>query len=173
MVYIDRLTGPGGKVQHLKVLFLVIVLGLFAVTAKIAWAETKTKVMSDAVLETLSRGFKDLTQSKFDAAQLEYAKVIKEDFDNPYANNNLAVLMEKQGKLIDAMMYFNIGIKKADLYLNKVDTAYLFGGVCAAVNPLAETGEKSQIAQVMAENKKKLAEKMGSEPLEAPAPSGK
>ena len=28
------------------------------------------------------------------------AKVIKIDFDNPYANNNMAVLMEKQGKLI-------------------------------------------------------------------------
>ncbi len=98
--------------------------------------------MSGEVLEMLARGYKDLTQSKFDAAQAEYAKVIKIDFDNPYANNNMAVLMEKQGKLTDAMMYLNIGIKLADHYLNKVDTAYLFGDVCAAVNPQPETGGK-------------------------------
>jgi len=160
-------------VKYFKVFFIVILAGLAAVTAKAAWAAPEAMVMSDVVLETLSRGFKDLTQSKFDAAQSEYEKVIKKDFDNPYANNNLAVLMEKQGKLTDAMMYLNIGRKKADQFLNKVETAYLFGGVCAAVNPLSETGEKSQIAQVINENKKKLTEKMGSEPPEAPAHSGK
>jgi len=68
-----------------------------------------------------------LPQSKFDAAQVEYEKVIKIDFDNPYANNNLAVIMEKQGKLTDAMTYLNIGEKFAAQYLYKVDTAYLFG----------------------------------------------
>ena len=44
----------------------------------------------------------------------------------------------------------------------------LFGGVCAAVNPEKTTAEKSQIAQVIADNKKKLAEKMGSKPAEMP-----
>lgn len=158
--------------QHLRLYLLLAMIGLAAV-AQGALAGPEPKVMSAEVLEMLSRGYKDLTQSKFDAAQAEYAKVIKIDFDNPYANNNMAVLMEKQGKLPDAMMYLDIGIKLADNYLNKVDTAYLFGDVCAAVNPQRETGGKSQIAQVIADNKKKLAEKMGSGALETPTNSEK
>ena len=67
--------------------------------------------MSDEVFEMLAKGYKNLSQSKFDAAQAEYEKVIKIDFDNPYANNNLAVIMEKQGKLTDALTYLNIGRK--------------------------------------------------------------
>lgn len=158
---------------HLKLGLLLLAIMSLAAVAQVALAGPEPKVMSGEVLEMLSRGYKDLTQNKFDAAQAEYAKVIKIDFDNPYANNNMAVLMEKQGKLTDAMMYLNIGIKLADHYLNKVDTAYLFGDVCAAVNPQPETGEKSQIAQVIADNKKKLAEKMGSGPLETPKNSVK
>ena len=139
----------------------------------ISWAGLEPRTMSDEVFEMLSKGYKNLSQSKFDAAQAEYEKVIKIDFDNPYANNNLAVIMEKQGKLTDAMTYLNIGEKFAAQYLNEVETVYLFGDVCAAVNPERATGEKSQIAQVIAENKKKLAEKMGSTPMGMPTKSEK
>ena len=127
--------------QRLRLYILLVIIGLAAV-AQGALAGAEPKVMSDEVLEMLSRGYKDLTQSKFEAAQAEYAKVIKKDFDNPYANNNMAVIMEKQGKLTDAMMYLNIGIKLADQYLNKVETAYLFGGVCAAVQALTGNRRK-------------------------------
>ena len=154
---------------------LIIIWAVFCLSGAVgvAWAGPEPRVMDDEVFGMLSRGFKDLTQSKFDAAQSEYEKIIKIDFDNPYANNNMAVLMEKQGKLIDAMTYLNIGKKLAEQYFYKVDTAYLIGGVGAAVNPEKDTGEKSEIAKIITENQKKLTEKMGSEPAGIPANSGK
>jgi hypothetical protein len=74
--------------------------------------------------------------------------------------------------LVDAMTYLNIGEKAANLYLYKVERFYLLGGVCAAVNLEKATDEKSQIAEVIAGNKKKLAEKMGPKPLETPKTPG-
>lgn len=159
--------------RHFLKLILIWTVICLAGTAGIAWAGPEPRVMDDEVFAMLSKGFKDLTQSKFDAAQSEYEKIIKSDFDNPYANNNMAVLMEKQGKLIEAMTYLNIGKKFAEQYFYKVDTAYLIGGVGAAVNPEKATGEKSEIAQIITENQKKLTEKMGSEPAGIPANSGK
>lgn len=157
--------------QIFKIFLILATIGLAGIV--ISWADTEPRTMGDEVFEMLSKGYKNLSQNKFDAAQSEYEKVIKIDFDNPYANNNLAVLMEKQGKLTDAMTYLNIGEKFAAQYLNQVETVYLFGDVCAAVNPEMATGEKSQIAQVIAENKKKLTEKMGSTPLGMPTKSEK
>jgi hypothetical protein len=159
-------------VRYFRMFFFVLAtIGLIGLVPA-AWAGTAPRLMGDEVFELLARGSKDMTQSKFNAAQSEFAKVIKDDFDNPYANNNLAVLMEKQGKLVDAMTYLNIGEKSADQYLYKVSTFYLLGGVCAAVNPEKTTNEKSEIAEVIAGNKKKLAERMVSNPLETPKNSG-
>lgn len=157
--------------QILKIFLLLTIIGLVGMS--LAWAGTEPRTISDEVFDMLSKGYKNLSQSKFDAAQAEFAKVIKIDFDNPYANNNLAVLMEKQGKLADAMTYLTIGEKFAPQYLNEVETVYLFGDVCAAVILERATGEKSQIAQIIAENKKKLAEKIGAAPLGMPTKSEK
>jgi hypothetical protein len=157
-------------VQQLIKIFLV--LATIAV-AEFAMAAVEPRVMGDNLFDSLTKGYNDLSQSKFNAAQAEFENVIKADFDNPYANNNLAVLMEKQGKLTDAMTYLNIGEKVAEQYLYKVDTAFLIGGVCAAVNPEKMTAEKSPIAQVIADNKKKLAERIGSKPAETPKNLGK
>lgn len=144
---------------------LVITVGL-AVAANVAPAAVEPRVMSDTVFDALTKGFSDLSQRKFNEAQKEFENIIKADFDNPYANNNMAVLMEKQGKLADAMTYLNIGAKVAEQYLYKVETVYLIGGVCAAVSPEKTSTEKSQIAQVINDNQKKLAERMGSVPAE-------
>jgi hypothetical protein len=149
-----------------------LVLATIAV-AGFAMAAVEPRVMGDGLFDSLTKGYNHLSQSKFNAAQAEFETVIKADFDNPYANNNLAVLMEKQGKLTDAMTYLNIGEKFAEQYLYKVDTAFLIGGVCAAVNPEKMTAEKSSVAQVIADNKKKLAERMGSKPAETPKKPGK
>jgi hypothetical protein len=155
-----------GVRQILKILLVAATIGLTGGLS--SWAALEPRTMSDEVLELLAKGYKSLSQSKFDAAQADYEKVIKIDFDNPYANNNLAVIMEKHGKLTDAMTYLNIGEKLAAQYVNKVDTAYVFGNVCAAVNPEKAAGETSEIAPVIAANKKKLAEKMGAAPLGMP-----
>lgn len=138
-----------------------------------ALAGPEPRVMSDEVMAALAKGFQQLSQSKFSEAQAEFEKIIRVDFDNPFANNNLAVLMEKQGRLLDAMAYLKIGAQAADQYLHKVETLYLIGGVCAAVNPEPAIEEKSPVAQIIAGNKKKLEEKLGSKAAEPPAGAGK
>jgi hypothetical protein len=81
--------------------------------------------------------------------------------------------MEKQGRLQDAMTYLNIAEKMAGQYLYKVETLYLIGGVCAAVNPEKVPMENSGIAQVIADNKKKLEEKLAPKTSETPRNAGK
>lgn len=161
-----------GGVRHIVKIFLVTATIVLAGMA-ISCSATEPRTVSDEVFEMLKQGYQNLSQSKFEAAQNDYAKVIKIDFDNPFANNNLAVIMEKQGKLVDALTYLTIGEKFAAQYLNEVNTAYLFGNVCAAVEPETTTGEKSRIAMVIAENKKKLVEKMDTTPLGMPDKSEK
>ncbi len=160
-------------VRHFLKIFLVLATIGMAGFAVVALAAVEPRVMGDEIFDLLTKGYHDLSQSKFTAAQTEFENVIKADFDNPYANNNMAVLMEKQGKLTDAMTYLNIGEKFAGQYVYKVETAYLIGGVGAAVNPEKDTAEKSMVAQVIADNKKKLAERMGSKPAETSKNSGK
>jgi hypothetical protein len=153
-------------VRHFHKTFSVLVtLGLTGF-AFVALAAVEPRVMGDDIFHMLATGFKDLSQSKFTAAQTEFENVIKSDFDNPFANNNMAVLMEKHGKLTDAMTYLNIGEKFAGQYLYTVDKVYLIGGLCAAVNPEKTKAAASMVAQVIAENKKKLAEKMDSKPAD-------
>jgi hypothetical protein len=158
--------------QFLKITLFLAIISL-AGSAMTALAGPEPRVMNDEIFDALARGYQNLSQSKFNDAQAEFEKVIKVDFDNPYANNNLAVLMEKQGKLVDAVTYLNIGGKVADHYLYQVATVYLLGGVCAAVNPEKATTDKSPVAQVIADNQKKLEEKLGVKPAETPKNVGK
>jgi len=133
----------------------------------------QSRVMGDDVLEMLAKGFDYMAQSNFSAAHAEFEKVIKSDFDNPFANNNMAVLMEKQGRLVDAMTYLKIAAKAAENYKNRVKQAHLLGLLCAAVNPEKETADKSAVSQVIADNQRKLAEKMASQPTAASPEPGK
>ncbi len=151
--------------RFLTISLVVVAIGL-AGFAIVALAAIQPRVMGDDIFDMLTKGYNDLSQSKFNPAQTEFENVIKTDFDNPFANNNMAVLMEKQGKLPDAMTYLNIGEKFAEHYLYTVDKAYLIGGLCAAVNPEKTIADKSMVAQVISDNKKKLAEKMGFKPAD-------
>lgn len=136
-----------------------------------AGAEGPSRELSDAILARLAKGFDELSQNRLAAAQEEFAKVIREDFDNPFANNNLAVIMEKQGKLADALAYLKVAANFAGAYHQRVETLYLIGGVLAAVRPEKATAERSQIAQVIADNRRKLTEKMGLPPDDSPPPA--
>lgn len=147
---------------------MLVMLGLLILAGGIVAgpAAAEPRVMGEEIFAQLIKGYTDLSQSNFKAAQKEFENIIRADFDNPYANNNLAVLMEKQGRLVDAMTYLHIGEKMAADYLYTVETVYLLGVVCGAVLPEKTLGQASQIAQVIAANKKKLAEKMASLPPE-------
>ena len=143
---------------------IVFVLGLIPLQAAGAARE-----LSEEVLTHLTKGFAELSENRLAAAQEEFAKVIREDFDNPFANNNLAVIMEKQGKLPDAAAYLKVAAAFAGAYHQKIETLYLIGGVVAAAKPEKATGSQSQIAPLIAENRRKLADKMGV-PLEDTGP---
>ncbi len=142
--------------------WLLIFVIMFSFPA--AQAAGASRELSDEILALLTKGFDELSQNHLTAAQEEFAKVIKQDFDNPFANNNLAVIMEKQGKLPDALAYLKVAATLASAYHQKVETIYLIGGVLAAVKPEKATDNRSQIAQVVADNRRKLAEKMGLPP---------
>ncbi len=142
--------------------FLVILLFLCLPSVG---AAGPSRELSEEVWGHLAKGFDELSQNRPAAAQEEFAKVIREDFDNPFANNNLAVIMEKQGKLTDAMAYLKVAATLAGDYHQKVETLYLIGGVLAAVKPVKNSENQSQVVQVIADNRRKLAEKMGL-PLE-------
>lgn len=148
--------------------FLVFLFVLCLASAEAAGA---SRELSEEVLAHLTKGFDELSQNRLAAAQEEFAKVIKEDFDNPFANNNLAVIMEKQGKLTDAVAYLKVAATSAGDYHQKVETIYLIGGVLAAVKPTKTDEPQSQVIQVIADNRRKLAEKMGLSPDDQePAP---
>lgn len=149
--------------QFLILSMLVVILG-FAGAPGLTAAPVEPRVMNDPVFDALTKAYADLSQRKFPEAQKEFENILKADFDNPYANNNMAVLMEKQGRLADAMTYLNIGAKVAEQYPYKIETLHLIGGVCAAVNPEKATTEPSPIAVLISVNQKKLAERLGAKP---------
>uniref|UniRef100_UPI00404A99F5 tetratricopeptide repeat protein n=1 Tax=Desulfobacca sp. TaxID=2067990 RepID=UPI00404A99F5 len=134
-------------------------------------AAASSRELSDAILARLTKGFDELSQNNLTAAQEEFAQVIREDFDNPFANNNLAVIMEKQGRLADALAYLKVAATFADAYHQKVETLYLIGGVLAAVRPDKANAMDSEIARVIAANRRNLADKMGLPPDDSSPPA--
>jgi len=77
---------------------------------------------------------------------------MKADPNNSFAFNNEAVLLEREGKLNDALALLNRAAKHADEYFDKVTQTCFAGGGCLAVKPLREVGEKSSIAPIVQEN---------------------
>ncbi len=117
--------------------------------------------LREDILTYLIKGYEELAQNRLNEAQAEFAKVIQVDFDNPFANNNLAVIMEKQGKWQDALAYLKLAEKYAPDYLQRVETLYLIGGVVAAVKPEKALAPQSQLATIIGDNKRKLRERLG------------
>jgi len=109
----------------------------------------------------LTSGFELLARNNLAAAQEQFAQVIKRDFDNPFANNNLAAIMEKQGRWPDALAYLKVAEVQASEYPQRIETLYLIGGVVAAVKPEKAPAPQNQLAAIIAENKNKLMERLG------------
>jgi Tfp pilus assembly protein PilF len=144
--------------RYFSLILLVVGVAGFATLSQ---ADVEPQVMGDDIFDMLIKGFNDLSRNKFPEAQAEFENILKIDSGNPYANNNMAVLLEKQGKLAEAMTYLQSGEKLASRYLYQLDTAYLIGGICAAVNPEKTTAGNSPVARVISDNKKKLTARMG------------
>lgn len=121
-------------------------------------------MMEEDVFTPLTLGFDFMQDGKYEAAEFEFKKVLKGDENNPFALNNLAALEERKGNLDTAWAYLDGAGKYADQYRQKIQQTCFVGGLCAAVRPVQQMGAESEIAKIIAENKAKLKEKMGTAP---------
>lgn len=151
----------------LSIAVLFGVACLFAVMSSPAIAQPR--LMKEGIYTSLIKGYDFMKAGKYDAAQMEFQKVTKVDPYNPFANNNLAVIMEKRGKLQEAMSDLKNGLTHAKEYYDKLQQICFPGGLCYAVRPVRKLGKESSIAPIIAENIKRLKTKMGPKPKDIPA----
>lgn len=126
-------------------------------------AAAQPQLFTDDVFTPLSLGYEALRSGNNEAARMQFEKAIKIDRYNPYALNNLAVLMEREGKLKEAMAYLLEAETYAAEYLNKPDEICDVGGLCLAVNPAGKKSQKSSIAPLIHGNINLLRIKIGKD----------
>ncbi|RLA87728.1 MAG: hypothetical protein DRG58_10025, partial [Deltaproteobacteria bacterium] len=126
----------------------------------------KPQAMSEEIFTRLINGYAFMQGGRYDAAQLEFEKVIKAEVHNPFANNNLAVIMERQGKMPEALAYLKQGAVHAEDYYNQLQQICFPGGLCHAVRPIKELGQKSAVAPIIRENINRLEAQIASQPAD-------
>lgn len=142
----------------------LLVMGL-AVTV-----QAQPRPMAEDVFTPLAKGYDMLREGKYEAAEFQFKTALSRDTRNPFALNNLAAIEEKKGKLKDAVAYLEGATMYAKDYLDKVEQTCFVGGLCNAVKPVQILGTESAIAPIVAENLKKLKEKVAATPM-PPEPS--
>lgn len=146
---------------------VVGVVGLMLVLSSPALAQPRP--MTKDIFTPLVKGYDFMKEGKFKAAQFEFEKVTKADPHNPFAYNNMAVIMEKEGKLQEALSYLLQAQTHAAEYYDKVQQTCLVGGLCYAARPIRKVGKESTVAPIIEENIKRVKEKMGPKPKDIPA----
>ena len=131
---------------------------------------TGPRVMPEDVFTPLTKGYDLFRDGKYEAAEFQFKEALKADRYNSFALNNLAALMERQGKLKEAMAYLTDAQVHVADYKDKLEQTCFPGGLCAAAKPVKQVGPTSMIATVVADNMAKLKEKMAKTPM-APQPS--
>ena len=155
-----------------KYVILTVVAALCLCMAMPAMAQPKGGAMMPMDVYTpIAAGYDFVREGKYEAAKNEFDKAMKADPNNSFAFNNNAVLLEREGKLNDALALFNRASKHAEEYLDKVSQTCFAGGGCLAVKPLREVGEKSSIAPIIQENIAKPQAKMAATGPRPPAGS--
>jgi tetratricopeptide (TPR) repeat protein len=145
---------------------LAVILGILLLTP--------AKMMEENVFTPLAKGYDFLAQGNYAAAQNEFRKAVEWDSSNPFALNNLAVLLEREGKLDDALANLKRAMAYADAYKDQTERTCFVGGLCMAVKPKRGLGPTSSIAPIVQENIRMLQEKIAQTktptPPEAPPP---
>ena len=143
-------------------------MGLFALIALITFVAGVSLVvaqpqpMAEDIFTPLSQGYDLMAQGKYDLAKAQFEKVIKTDPYNPFANNNLAAIAEREGQPQVAMGYLKTAAEKVEQYPYRVATQVCFpGGLCTAVKPakVYSTTTGTSVAAVIGDNIKKMSEK--------------
>ena len=160
--------------RQLPKLMITVLVGLSLLSLSIT-ASAQPRPMAEDVYTPIAQGYAFLQAGKYQAAQHAFETALKRDRYNPFALNNLAALKEKQGHPQEALAYLVDAQVNAKDYLDKVQQTCFVGGLCAGVKPLRKVGATSTIATVIAENLKKLQDKMAKsppppEPSTPPAP---
>ena len=153
---------PGRR--KLPRIFVIFLFSHFLLAAGASIAAAQPKFCTDQVFAPLSQGVAALRAGNDEAARTEFEKVIQIDRFNPYALNNLAVLAEKQGRLKEAMSYLLDAETYAAEYLHKTEEICEGGGLCLAVVPACEKGQRSSIAAIIHSNINLLRAKIGKAP---------
>ncbi|MFP3867345.1 MAG: tetratricopeptide repeat protein [Desulfobacteraceae bacterium] len=149
---------------------VVAVLGAVCLSMALATPSlAQPRPMAEDIFTPLIKGYDFMKEGKYDAAQEQFEKVIKADVDNPFANNNLAVIMERQGKMQEALSYLKQGATHAEDYYEQLQQICFPGGLCYAARPVKKLGTESSIAPIIAENILRLETKMGPKPEDIPA----
>lgn len=130
-----------------------------------ALAPAQPRPMAEDVFTPIAQGYDLLREGKYAAAQSAFETALKRDRYNPFALNNLAALKEQQGHLPEAMAFLVDAQANARDYHDKVEQTCFVGGLCAGVKPVKMVGSTSTIAKVIAENIKRLQDKMAQKPL--------
>jgi len=152
------------------ILAVVAALCLFMALPVMAQPKGGALMKMDA-FTPIAQGYDFIREGKYDAAKNEFAKAMKADPNNSFAFNNNAILLEREGKLNDALALLNRASEHANEYLDKVTQTCFAGGGCLAVKPLREAGTKSSIAPIIQENIAKLQAKIKATGHAAPAGS--
>jgi len=132
---------------------LAVILGILLLTP--------AEMMEENVFTPLAKGYDFLAQGNYEAGKNEFRKAVEWDPSNPFALNNLAVLLEKEGKLNDALANLKHAMTHADAYKDQTERTCFVGGLCMAVKPKRGLGPTSSIAPIIQENIKILQEKIG------------
>ena len=144
-----------------KYVILTVVAALCLFMAMPVMAQPKGgALMTMDAFTPIAAGYDFVREGKYEAAKNEFDKAMKADPNNPFAFNNNAVLLEREGKLNDALALLNRASTHANEYFDKVTQTCFAGGGCLAVKPLREVGEKSSIAPIIQENIAKLQAKI-------------
>lgn len=155
--------------RHLNKLTIAAFLGLLLLFLA-SLAPAQTRPMAEDVFTPIAQGYNLLQEGNYPAAQAAFETALKRDRYNPFALNNLAALKEKQGHLPEALAYLVDAQLNAKDYLDKVQETCFPGGLCVGVKPVKTVGPTSTIAGIVAENLKRLQDKMAKNPL-PPEPS--
>jgi Flp pilus assembly protein TadD len=141
--------------------FFIVALAGVLVLSSLTLAQPKGgKMMEEDVSTPLAKGYEFLQEGKYEAAKYEFGKAAERDSLNPFALNNLAALLEREGKLNDALANLKDAATHAAEYKDKVVQTCFVGGLCTAVKPAREMGPTSTIAPIIQENIQKLQNKI-------------
>jgi Flp pilus assembly protein TadD len=153
--------------RKLRLVFgLVLAVGLCLLLVTSAPAQTRQAegLFPANVYGPINQGYGLLMEGKYDAAEAQFKKALKEENTNPFALNNLAAISAQKGDYKGAMALLQQAAASAPKYKQKVAQTCFVAGLCNATKPTKEMGATSTIAPIVQENIAKLKPKLEAMP---------